>query len=212
MRLTRKAESNMPESLSSPFATFDKMMGPPQACQPAERQIIEAYRPILPAVLITYWEVRGWCSYGDSFLWFTDPRQFDPALEGWLVFTDEPPSIPPIIFARTGLADLFIWLDNNVYYVNTYGNYLAKMGPDITSIFDGTLCEPAFRDQVLREATYRHALPRLGQPSVEECYTYVPHPAIGGDGSPSSLTKARMDNWLVVVAITCGPLRAYRRG
>jgi hypothetical protein len=192
----------------SPFTIFENTLGPIQKCTLVQSNQISEY-DALPSQLRMHWKMFGWGSYAEDFIWIVDPAQFAESLEDWLVFPDYTPDTPPIIFARTALADLFLWLDGNVYYINTYYNYLAKISPDIVTFFNETLCDKAFRQSVLREDSYLSALHRLGAPNANECYTYVPHPAIGGDGSSASLQRHKMFEYLCIVRSFCGPIHPY---
>ena len=197
--------------MNSPFKNFEMVMGPLKSSGPVPIAVATLKKKKIPDPLIEHWLNVGWGGCSDGFFWLTDPDQFSSLFgNGSLILPNVNQDDPPVVFARTGIGDLFLWLDSNVYYLNTYWNYLAKITPSITVFLEQTLCDENFRVQVLREKIFRAAQPRLGIPHIDECYAYVPHPAIGGDGSSDSLNRDKMYEYLVIVGCSCGPIRPYR--
>ena len=70
--------------MSTQFPKFKKLHRPAANTQPVPADTVTGYRGLLPDEVLTQWRDTEWCSYGDGFLWFVNPAEYDGILSDWL--------------------------------------------------------------------------------------------------------------------------------
>jgi hypothetical protein len=175
---------------------FEQECGPAVSCQPASQEAIEQYADRLPGILIDHWKEQGWCGYVKGLLWLVNPQDFEDAVEDWVAEQDR----PAVVFARTAFGDLFVWANNQVYFLSVHHGWFEDITDDMEIFFNGILCDKQYLDKGLRGKLFRKALPKLGAPEPDECYAFVPALALGGSEDAGSLQRVKLREHLAVLA------------
>lgn len=179
--MRRMGEPNMQ------FPKFQAMHGPADDRQAVGAEIVETYRGRLPDEILTEWETTGWCSYGGGLLWLVDPSTYDGLLGDWL-----PEPAGCTVFMRTAFAGLIYWDGTDANFLDVFSDDVTAIFDEMSWVFDGTLCRHEFLDDVLDRDYFVSEGPRLGRLAPDECYGYVPPPALGGSRSPDSLQRVKI--------------------
>lgn len=178
------------------FESFEEECGPAAPYARVSQEAVDRYRDTLPAALLEYWQARGWCSYLDGFLWLVNPDDFIESVQAWV----EPGTGPAIVFARTAFADLFVWYEGNVHFLNVHRDRMDDITDDIEIFFDGILPDQEYLDKGLMADLFRKAQPKLGTPGPDECYAFVPALALGGREDVKSLQRVKLQEQLALLA------------
>ena len=181
--------------MGSQFAKFEAMHGPAADVRSVDADVIERYRGRLPDDLLAEWQATGWCSYANGFLWLVDPAEFDGVLEQWL-----PDASSCLVFMRTAFASLLYWDGADAVFLDVTAGDTTPIFDEMDLVFNGTLCRKPFLDDVMDRDYFQEALPRLGRPSSDECYAFMPPKALGGSGSPDTLHKVKLREHLEFLA------------
>ena len=162
--------------------------------------VITKYIPLLPPELIQFWEQRGFSGYGNGIFWIVNPDNFEEDIQDWI----EPPN-KPVVFARTAFADLFLWSGKKVYFLDVQYGDLADLGEDITDFFNLFLCDPELTSEAFREELFAKVQKRLGPGlAPDECYSFAPVLALGGNESADSVNKVKMKEYLIILSQILG--------
>ncbi len=176
------------------FPDFLETHGPPPQAQPVPPEAIARYQERLPADLLTFWQEVGWCSFGAGLLWLVDPEQLTDPLEEWLEHREA------LAFLRTAFGDVLFWHETHVYYLDVLYDRVQQHTGRMDILFEVTLCDEHYWDIVLDRPTYRQARQRLGAPTRDEVYAYVPTLALGGAEDPATLQKVSLREHLSFLA------------
>lgn len=179
---------------------FKRIHGPGISCRKAVKEKILFYKDKLPASLIELWEDEGWCGYAKGFIWVVDPPDYTDIINEWLKI----PSKIFYVFARSAFGDMFLWCNNEAYYLNVHHDKIKRITDDIEIVFNSVLCDSVVLERLLLMKLYQDALPRLGQPKYDECYAFVPALALGGPGTADSLQKVKLHEHLGLLAQLMG--------
>lgn len=88
---------------------YDEYGESPDSSEPAQYEVIEAYRHKVPDELVRHWEKYGWCSYGEGLLWIVNPSLYEDTLQEWLEGTPYEDRKDLSVVARSAFGELFIW-------------------------------------------------------------------------------------------------------
>ncbi len=178
-----------------PFPEFNEQHGPPFDCRRPTQADLDAYQNRLPDPLIDVWRQSGWCAYADGLIWLVNPDDFVDLLENWQKSPDT-----AIVFGRTAFADLILWDNNEVQYIDVQHGLVASLTKDIDVFFYSFLCDDDHLDNVVKRKLFREALPRLGRPRHDECYAFEPVLALGGPGTADTLARVNLFVHLSILA------------
>ena len=184
----------------TPLAEFEKANGPRLDCQPAAPEIIRAYQDRVPDSLSAHWADAGFCGYAKGLLWITNPDDFTSLVKDW--FGEQ---VNHLVFARTALADLFLWSGSMVVLFNTQYGKPMEVSNRLEIFFNYSLCKKSVLDNLCSRATFAKARRRLGSLSHDECYGYVPAVALGGSETVESLQKVKLREYLAILAQAVRP-------
>jgi hypothetical protein len=177
------------------FDRFQTLHGPAAQIQPVSSEAVERYRGRLPDDLLELWREVGWGAFAGGFLWLVDPEQLADPLEEWLGHREA------LAFMRTAFGNTLIWYQGQVHYLDVlYARLLPPLTDQIDLFFNYSLCRERYLDKSLDRPTYLKALPRLGVPTRDEVYAYVPALALGGSGDAASLQKVNLREHLSFLA------------
>ena len=179
----------------SHFDDFERTYGPPVSCEKVDADTIRAYQGLLPEELLDHWQQVGWCAYGEGLLWFVNPQQLEDPVDDWL----QTESGRPLVFLRTAFAHLYLWYDGYVYSLDVQTGSLSQVTEDI-KLFFSILCGEKIQEKILRLQLYREAMQRLGPPSRDECYAFVPALPLGGPGTADTVQRVKLREHLAILA------------
>jgi hypothetical protein len=185
---------------------------PPSDARALDADTLERLRARTHAGLPEALAQIGLGAFGDGFLRFEDPAALDDALEEWLGGFS-PTRVP---FARTALGDLVYFRDlrERARYLGL-DDALAEHACDISMVdvrykqtrmlatsvaeFFENLGDQSFLNGMLRKDLFDAALPRLGPPSANEVYGFVPALALGGSEDPDNLQRVGANEHLAIL-------------
>ena len=168
--------------------------GKPTDCiQPSEDQS-HAYTGLLPDALIKQWRETGWCNVGDGFIWLVDPDPFHPILRYWIEEEDA------FVFARTGFGNLFVYRNKSIGFLNVHFGQFTTFPVDFITLFNQVMIDPEFINDVLDKKLFDVARQKLGTLESDECYSFNPALALGGDKQEKHLIKVKMLPQLLILS------------
>jgi hypothetical protein len=156
---------------------------PPGAVQPASPALLGAYRRILPEALLQLWEQVGLGQYAGGLLTLVDPREYAPALQGWLMQDQLSPDRVPIALSAFGTIMYYRRLGedaSDVAYIDPHHSETGVLSWSLEHFFNQSLTDPGVRDSLLHEPLFVDCLERHGPLSAGQMYTFVPALALGG--------------------------------
>jgi hypothetical protein len=177
------------------FKKFEKKHGAPTQCVKSPAAIVKAYEGKLPDELLRNWEDRGWCAYGEGFLWTVNPDDYKAILAQWLN-----KSKGAYAFMRTAFGHIIYWDGENAQLLDVLGGDVSLLFHTMNLNFDGVLCDDDYLDAVLKQDLFKEALPKLGPPERDECYGFHPAIALGGPGTADTLRKVKLREHLALLA------------
>ncbi|MFP2910232.1 GAD-like domain-containing protein [Pyxidicoccus sp. 3LFB2] len=183
----------------SRFKKFSKKHGEPSNCEAVPQKSLELYANKLPAELLEEWQQSGWCSYGNGFLWTINPAEYMDVLEDWVESTE---GLHP--FLRTAFGDIFYWDGQDTQYLDVQEGDTTVVFRRMEMLFDGMLCDDKSLNDLLQHKTFKLALPRLGPPTKDEVYAFVPPVAMGGSGELDTLKRYKLREHLTILAQLVG--------
>jgi hypothetical protein len=178
------------------FDDFKAKFQPILVSRQADPRVVRDHAARLPTDLLNAWTDLGWGGFGNGKLWLTDPAELEFALD---LFLQEPEGA--IAFARTGFGNVYYLRGNDVKLIDVhYGKQYEVV--NIEGFFSSyVLSEEASYDDMMADL-YDEAVLRLGAPSPNEMFAFVPALALGG-GEPSIDLVQRMA-WREHLAILAG--------
>lgn len=172
---------------------FEQGNGPPIGCKSVSDDEVLRWSGLLPDVILQHWKSAGRCGYAEGAFWFVNPDSYASAVSRLDRLKN------PVVFGRTAFADLFLWSEGQMYYFTPEDQTYSKSGPYLETYFNVMLCEKTTRASLWRMRTFKSALKRLGPLGEDECYGYVPLPALGGSGKSDTLKKVKILPYLEIV-------------
>ena len=177
----------------SKFDEFEDSNGPRIGCQPltpAGRKIIEGH---LPKSFVDFWDETGVCGYVDGAFWFCDPSVYQAYADNNVDLSGS------FVIGRNAFADLFVWHQEAIYGYTPLTGQKSELTPHVEIYFNKMFSSTHARKYLLRHAEFRAARARLGRAGADECYGYVPLPALGGSGEPDTLRRVKILPYLEIV-------------
>jgi len=172
---------------------FESCNGPPIDCRQVPAEVIERYQSAFPSRLIQLWREAGWCGYRGGLIWIINPEEYAVPLKTW--FARGP---APIAFARTAFCDLFLWNGSNVLLLDPVTGHLEPTGPKVELFLGHALCDPDYLEDVCGSADFEPVVKRLGRPSFDECFGFMPPPGLGGADELENLKRLKADVYLSI--------------
>jgi hypothetical protein len=177
------------------FPGFKEKHGSGIKCRKVPEESIKLYENTLPNSLIENWREEGWCGYAKGLIWTVDPSEFQSDLSRWIE-----PSDLSIVFARTAFGDMVMWDGQTIKYVSVIYNQISELAKDMEMLFEYVFCDDDYLKDALDLKLHRSALKKLGQLETDECYAFEPALALGGSGELNTLKKAKMREYLGILA------------
>jgi hypothetical protein len=197
----------------NPFAAFLAAFPPDRPLQPVRGKPNAAREQHLHPLLLRFWSEVGYGSFGDGYLHFFDPREYDDVFAGWLVRDRPDPTRVP--FARTAFGDIFYWRDlrskaaekglstgwdqaGDIYVLSVHHRKGLIVSITPMDFFNGALQRIVLEEPTLYHRLYEQARKRRPRLGGEECYFFVPALALGG---PATLEHVDQGDCLVHLEI-----------
>lgn len=140
-----------------------------------------------PEDLFLFLEEEGYCSYGNGFFHFVNPADYQTILSEW---TKVPEGYQ--VFCRTGMGDLIIWGQEQVYILHVHSGYFSNISADMFDFFKFSLGDTQYVEETLFKKQFDQARQTLGELDQNECYSFVPALAMGGNESLENLHKMKI--------------------
>lgn len=128
---------------------------------------LAAVKEHFPEDLYDFLKEEGYCSYGEGFFHFVDPK----AYAGIRVEKGIPDG--HLIFFRTAMGDLFTWNGDAVFISYAAINRFSQLSDDLFDFFKFSLGDKQFIDETLSKKRYDAAKNRLGEPLQDEFYAAI---------------------------------------
>lgn len=148
--------------------------------------IIDTYRGILPDILINTWEVFGFQSISNGFLWTVNPKDFVNAIED-LVYNYQVEDIH-IIF-KTAFGDIVFYYRGQFYHLSAVTLKSFHLGEHFIPIIEMNFGYTNTLNNVYFFNLFKQARKILPELKYEEVYAFSPHIAFGGDLDVNHLHK-----------------------
>lgn len=178
----------------SAFEKFKKIHGAPQKCEKVSDKQIKTYKGKLSDDLLEEWKKSGWCSFGGGFIWTVNPEDYSGILDDWLEKSGE-----SYAFARTAFGSIFFRNGSDNYFLDVLNEDVSRVFNRIDYVFDGTLCDDDYLDDVLLRPLFKQALDELGETAKDECYGVFPPPVMGGEVTLDNLKKVKIKEYLAIL-------------
>jgi len=171
-----------------------------------DNSIISQYKDILPEELIALWEKYGFFQIDNGLLWFVNPNDYKEVIEEWknvnemLTFDDSEYSV----IARTAFGCLLIWVGDgdNSYLarLNIITNEWSAPATNMDFFFNVLLLDWTYKEDDLDEILFKECYENLGLLAPDECYGFVPLPALGGAKDVKFAEKVKLNEYLSICA------------
>jgi hypothetical protein len=191
-------------SEQNPFAAFLAAFPPDGPLHPVRGKLSAARQQHVHPLLIRFWSEVGYGSFGDGYLHFFDPQEYDDVFAGWLMHdTPDPTRVP---FARTAFGDIFYWRDlrskaaskglpttwdqaGDIYLLSVHHRRGLMVSTTPKDFFAGALERIVRTEPTVYHGLYQEARKRRKRPGAEECYYFVPALALGGRATLDQLDQ-----------------------
>ncbi|NUN99153.1 MAG: DUF1851 domain-containing protein [Saprospiraceae bacterium] len=182
------------------FQQFSKLYAGHASQQtPATQEAFDKYAPLLPAPLLEFWKDAGWCQYREGQLWVVNPDQFEDLMPFW--FEEE---VPAFVFARTAFADLFLWMDETVFFLDVQTGELTELDNDLERFFNTFFTDQGIVRSAFRSRLFQQVRKKLPPPLFDECYAFVPALALGGSEKAEQVELVKIREYLLLLAQLAG--------
>ncbi len=169
------------------------------------KEIIESYRGKFMSqddhldMLSVLWEEYGLRGYKDGKFWFVDPRVYTPIGVKFPRVSNQ-----AMVFARTGLGNLFLFEKrepiDTVWHLDVHFGKLSVVGTRFQLVIPLHLVSKRFWENKCNGKLEVAAIDKYGPLQHNECYTFVPALALGGDMSVDNLQKVSILENLEILA------------
>lgn len=173
--------------------TFVERCPPIGPLKPATQDVLERYRPLLPASLLELWERHGFGRYARGLVEVINPQDYEAILWKWLM-RDEDPSRLPI--ALTAFGGIFYYRrltdeDEDVSYLDPHGpEYQAVVCAwSLDQFFNEYLPDPEVESNLLDADLVRASIATIGPLEGGECFQFTPALRLGGTRDVRFVTK-----------------------
>lgn len=177
------------------FKKFQERHGLPKQSCVVPATTINNYQSLLPNLLIDEWKEFGWCSYAKGLIWLVNPDDFKDILEEWKIDFES-----SFVFARTSFGDMLLWDTERVKYISVLYKDIFNLSESLSVIFDITLCDQNYLEDVLDIKLHNEAVKKLGILEYDQCYAFEPALALGGSGNIETIRKAKLREYLYLLS------------
>ncbi|MEO3946602.1 T6SS immunity protein Tdi1 domain-containing protein [Gorillibacterium sp. CAU 1737] len=163
---------------------------------------IEKYRDKVPHDIVKVWEQYGTGSIKNGYIKWIDPDEYADLVT--ISYFRGEGSIP--LFA-TSMCDIITFEENKYLRLVKYRKGGFSIIPTSLTLFFSDLLDEAFCNRHLDWAPYGEAIDRLGIPSYEEGFGYVPLLGLGGAEKLEYLQKVRIFEHIQLITECMGAIK-----
>ncbi len=174
--------------------------------------IIEKYKSSIPEKLIKLWEEDGFSVYKDGLFKTVNPDDFEYVVEEWKsiqeLFTLNFTSVH--IIGYTSFGNLIIWVykENEDSYLAMldilHNKYEILVDDDFDFFWDVLLNDTGFLKKFFDVELFQQVMQKCGIVEKDECYGFVPLPALGGTKDVKLAEKVKLKEYLTICFQTFG--------
>jgi hypothetical protein len=141
-------------------------------------ELFKQYAGVLPDYVLAIWERYGFTHHANGFFWIVDPNDYAELLD--FMFGK---NHGMTAFGKTSFGRIYVVRNDNHRFAVSAETGRANSG-----------------EKTFQYNDHLKALEKLGLPSVEEIYGYVPALALGGAGTLEETQIVGMKEYLLMVA------------
>jgi hypothetical protein len=181
-----------------PFMKFLQALPPDPEVTPCSDAECMPYEGKLPDALLRLWREVGRGSFGGGLFFLVDPAAWQQTLSDWLLGRTE----DRYLIGRSAFGDLFYYRDLGTETIagsETKIEDVSRIDPhrpraevcawSLTGFFDAYLCAAEARAEALRKPLFEAAVKRLGRPTDDDGFYFVPALVLGGSDAPEHVEK-----------------------
>jgi hypothetical protein len=183
------------------FEAFRKKH-PASHCRAVGADEIASYQNRLPQAILDLWQDAGQCAYSDGLMWFVNPDDYAGIMDAWLEEPDH-----SLVFARSSFGELFTWNGEAIYQLFIHVGSYGRLMKDITVYMESVMINNRILEDSHDLKLHKKALKKLGPLAYDECYTFVPALALGGEESITNVAKVKHLEHLLFLAQVHGKIR-----
>ncbi len=166
---------------------------------PLSAEALDRYAGRVPEPVLRAWSEHGSGLIGDDgYVRLLDP---DHALEMLDGVIGMPEGTVPVFV--TGMGDLLLWIDPLFHLVRFRWGTIEPFSADPEQLI-ADIQQPQMLADILERRPYTAALPRLGIPTIDQCFGYVPLLALGGSTDPDRLDLGGLWEHLALIVHMVG--------
>lgn len=150
-------------------------------------------------ILMKIWQRSGFCVYQKGLFSIINPEEYSEIVRK---FSNVPKTAIP--FARTGVGSFFIWdkkqIGESIFYLNVHKNQISVVSTSFLVFFGINLgAHNWWIDECYGKIELK-AIEKYGPVNHDECMTFVPALALGGDESIFKMEKVSFKENLNLLA------------
>ena len=165
--------------------------------------LLAQYRNLVPPELVEVWEQFGFGTFCDGYLKIVNPDDYADLLADTYHLTSTPAPAPPVVLFATAMGDLLVWELDCLGLLN-YRHGTTGIVAQNFNVFFRNLAYDSYLSKTLCWEPYLAARARLGEPTFDECFGYVPLLALGGPETADHLEKVKLREHIALISqFTC---------
>jgi hypothetical protein len=166
---------------------------PPTKYAEVPQELFQKYSGILPDFMLAVWQKHGFTHHANAFFWIVNPDDYIELLDFLLGKNHD-----LIVFSRDSFGHMkAIRKDGRKFEISAETGHSGSIGQ---SAIDYTFSALSFDEKNETYQEHLKAIAKLGIPSEEEIFGYVPALALGGEGTLEETKIVRMHEYLFMVA------------
>jgi hypothetical protein len=185
-----------PCRLSSKEIVLDGFLRNHRPAGRRERDVSPIMKSFVPEELALFAGEQNGALYADGFFYFSldEYRQF-PAFWGL-----DPEQC--LVFMKTAFGALLIFHDNKYRIINPVLNSIDSVGDstELKFVLDIILCDRDILESNFCIDVYEKTYGRLGAPTSQEIYAFVPALGLGGPRSDENVEKRNMFSEMAILS------------
>lgn len=146
-------------------------------------------------------EMSGQGTLLDGYIRFADGKLLAPLLEAG--YSHCKGALP---FAITALGEILTWEQDKYICRLSFPEDRSDVLASGAQFFFDDLRDQEYAEKCFRIGLYRDAVRELGQLDEDECFGFVPLPALGGPMDLAHLQKVKYKEYLHIAIQSCGPV------
>lgn len=188
------------------FARFLQKNGKITSRQEVPPSSVERYKGKLPDLLLGYWLEHGWFGCGEGLFWVVNPQEYEGVVAAWLSGTALEGRDTYHLVARSAFGDLYLYGERTGFSLSIDAPVSRYSLIDDAVVFEDRdlntqnfllLMDEEYNDF---DGLFKSAKKKLGAPSADEMYGFVPALGLGGRTEVESIEKVKCVEHLVFLS------------